>query len=128
MRASLVIGLFAMVAGSLGVVGTSRAQVVQENGRLARLAADADTAAQHASVARAFRDRADALDAEAADHEAEVRNLEARRFPYQYKLPSNLQPEYQKRQRAIDARRAARGARALAQRHSQLAVDLLAVP
>ena len=128
MRASLVIGLFAMVAGSLAVVGTSPAQVVEENRRLARLAADADTAAQHASVARAFRDRADALDAEAADHEAEVRDLEARRFPYQYKLSSNLQPEHRPRQRAIEARRAARDSRALAERHSQAAVARLAAP
>jgi len=104
------------------------AQVVDEDRLLTTMAAEAESAEQHARVAAAARDRAAQLDAEAVRYEKTARRLERNWFPNEYKTAAVMQPGYRERQRASNARAAARETRALAQRHRQIAVDLRNAP
>jgi hypothetical protein len=114
----------------VGLAGhaTAGAQVVDEDRLIAKMAAEAESAEQHARVAAAARDRAEQLDAEAVRFEKTARRLERNWFPNEYKTPAMMQPGYRERQRASKARSAARETRALAQRHRQIAVDLRNAP
>ena len=117
-----------VVAGLAGHAGPGAAQVVDEDRRIAMMAAEAESAEQHARVAMEAGDRADRLDAEAARYEKIARRLEKNWFPNEYKAPSMLQPGYKERQRAANARQAARETRALAKRHHQIAIDIRNAP
>lgn len=108
----------------LGVSGAARAQVVDEDRDLARLSAQAESAAQHARVASLLRDRAATLENEARRLQRTARRLEQGRFPHEYKLPAIQQPGYRERQRAREARTQAREQRLRAARHEQSAVAL----
>ena len=63
-----------------------------------------------------------------ARYEKTARRLERNWFPNEYKTAAMMQPGYRERQRASNARAAARETRALAQRHRQIAVDLRNAP
>ena len=104
------------------------AQVLDEDRRIAQLAAEAESAEQHARVASEARERANQLDAQAARYERTARRLEKNWFPNEYKTPSMLQPGYRERQRAANARQAAKETRVLAKRHHQIAIDLRTAP
>lgn len=103
-------------------------QTVDADRAIARMAAAAESAEQHARVAAQARERAAQLDAEAARDERAARRLERQWFPNEYKTAAMLQPGYRERQRAAKARRGAREARALAERHHRIAVDLRNAP
>jgi hypothetical protein len=117
-----------VVAGLAGHAHQGLAQAVTEDQRIAKMAAAAESAEQHAEVATEARARAEQLDAEAARNEKIARRLEKNWFPNEYKTPSMLQPGYKERQRAANARHAARESRALAKRHHQIAVDIRNAP
>jgi biopolymer transport protein ExbB/TolQ len=117
-----------VVAYLAGQAQVGVAQVVDEDRRIAKLAAEAESAEQHARVASEARDRADQLDAQAARYERTARRLEKNWFPNEYKTPSMLQPGYRERQHAANARLAAKETRALAKRHRQIAIDLRTAP
>ena len=104
------------------------AQAVDEDQRIAAMAAAAESAEQHAQVASEARARAEHLDAEAARYEKMARRLEKNWFPNEYKTAAMLQPGYKERQRAANAREAARESRALARRHRQIAIDIRNAP
>jgi hypothetical protein len=117
-----------VVAGLAGQAQVGVAQVVNEDRRIAALAAEAESAEQHARVATEAGERAEHLDAEAARFEKTARRLEKNWFPNEYKTPSMLQPGYRERQRAANARHAARETRDLARRHHQIAIDIRNAP
>ena len=117
-----------VVAALAGQAGMGVAQTVDEDQRIATLAAEAESAEQHARVATEAGARAQELDAEAARYEKIARRLEKNWFPNEYKTPSMLQPGYKERQRAANARHAARETRALAKRHRQIAIDIRNAP
>lgn len=117
-----------VVAGLAGHAQSGIAQTVDEDQRIAMMAAEAESAEQHAQVATEARSRAEQLDAEAARYEKIARRLEKNWFPNEYKTPSMLQPGYKERQRAANARHAARESRALAKRHRQIAIDIRNAP
>ncbi|MGE0449002.1 MAG: hypothetical protein AB7Q29_05395 [Vicinamibacterales bacterium] len=95
--------------------------------QLAALARDARTAAQHADVAKRFRLQADALDAQAAEHEARAARLSRSAPAIAHKWPSMAPTALKKaKQEAIDTRRAARESRELAETHRALAIEALA--
>jgi hypothetical protein len=105
--------------------GAARAQ--DTPAQLARLASDARTAPQHAEVAKRYRLQADALDAQAAEHEARVATLSRTAPGIAYKWPAMAPRDLrQAKADAIEARRAARESRELAAKHHALAVEVLA--
>jgi len=117
-----------VVAGLSGHARLGLAQTVDEDQRIAAMAAEAESAEQHARVATEARARAEQLDAEAARYEKTARRLEKNWFPNEYKTPSMLQPGYRERQCAANARHGARESRALAKRHRQIAIDIRNAP
>ncbi|MGE0592385.1 MAG: hypothetical protein AB7G23_18930 [Vicinamibacterales bacterium] len=92
---------------------------------LARRSAEATTPAEHASVARDYRLRAEAFEEQAQEHEADaVRLAERRRFPVELKMPAVLRRDGERERRlAMQARRAAREAYERADHHIRLAVE-----
>jgi hypothetical protein len=128
MRAQQWMAAMVVVAGLGGAAQVAGAQVVDDDGRLARMAADAESVEQHARVAEQYRDRARVLDTQAARFERTARALEARWYPHEHKAAPVQRPGYAERQQAARARRAARDARQLAQRHGQIATDLRSAP
>jgi hypothetical protein len=117
-----------VAAGLAGHATLGIAQIVDEDRRIATMAAEAESAEQHARVATEAGVRAEELDAQAARYEKIARRLEKNWFPNEYKTPSMLQPGYKERQRAANARHAARETRALAKRHRQIAIDIRNAP
>lgn len=87
-------------------------------------AAKADTAPEHAAVAKQYRLQAEALGAKAAEHEKKAEDITrasgaiVRKFPGM--ASSRLQSEKTK---AVEARRAQREAMQLADRHIRLSVE-----
>lgn len=117
-----------VVAGLAGTAQMGSAQVVDEDRRLAKMAALAESPEQHTRVAEEYLGRAEALDTVAARYERTARRLEKSWFPNEYKAQSMLRPGYQERQKAADARSTARDTRLLAERHRKIAVDLRNAP
>ena len=111
-----------------GLMGTAVEARTQDDRRIAKLAAEAESQEQHTRVADAYRDRAELLEAEAAREARKARRLEAAWFPHEHKLPPMQRPGYRERQRAASARTEAREARVLAQKHTQIATDLRNAP
>jgi hypothetical protein len=108
-------------------VSSAQSQKTTDVARLERLAVEANTPSRHADVARQFRLRAEELNAKAVRHEAEVKRLRAARMPHEHKIPEAVQqPLAREREQALQARRAAREAAQMAQRHTNLSVELLA--
>ncbi len=92
------------------------------------LAAAASTPAEHAKVAKQYRAHAGQLEEKAQKHEAEARRLEAMPRPaIEHKWPAmGRQPWIEERKLAMQARRAANEARAIAEKHVWLTVETLA--
>ncbi len=128
MRAHQWMAAMIVVAALGGAAQVAGAQVVDEDGRLAQMAADAESVEQHARVAEQYRDRAQVLDTQATRYERTARKLEAGWYPHEHKAAPMLRAGYSERQQAARARRAAREARLLAQRHGQIAADLRNAP
>jgi len=117
-----------VVAALGGAAQVAGAQVVDEDGRLAQMAANAESVEQHTRVAEQYRDRAQVLDTQATRYERAARKLEAGWYPHEHKAAPMQRAGYTERQQAARARRAAREARQLAQRHGQIATDLRNAP
>lgn len=105
--------------------GTAVAQQLPEApSQLAALARDARTPSDHARVAKAYRLQAESFDATAAEHESHVERLTRRQPAFAHKWPALMSGDIAKAKRqAMDARRAARENRQLADRHVRLAVE-----
>jgi hypothetical protein len=86
-------------------------------------AAEANTAAKHAAVAKEYRLHAEALKAKATEHEKNVQAY-VRAMPQMQKWPG-MAPQAMQREKskAVEARRAANEAMALADLHIRLAVE-----
>jgi hypothetical protein len=102
------------------------AEPLLETAKLESLAVEARTPAEHATVSRHFRLRAEALDAKAAEHEANVRKLTKSAGAMVHKWPGMAPKSLQmERENAMEARRAARESRNLAEKHLRLSVEAL---
>jgi hypothetical protein len=89
-------------------------------------AAEARSATQHAAVSREYRLHAEALNKEAAAHEKNVSDL-VRAMPQVQKWPGLASGQLQTaKSKAVETRRAAREAMALADHHMRLAVEVQA--
>lgn len=107
------------------VVPASQAHAQQTPERLAALSREASTAREHAMLAREYRLQAESFEAQAEEHEARGASL----LPgIAHKWPAMTPGDHASgRQRAVEARRAARGSRQMAERHVQLAVETQAL-
>lgn len=97
--------------------------------RLQKQARAASTPSAHAEVARGYQQWADTLDAKAAKHEANVQRMAGDNGynPIRHKWPAMAAaPAERERRLALQARRAANEARALALKHESLAAARLA--
>ncbi|MCC6390583.1 MAG: hypothetical protein IT167_08270 [Bryobacterales bacterium] len=112
---------------ALALMGSSMAAGSQlEAAKLEDLATEARTPAQHAAVSRQFRLRAEALDSKAAGHEANVKKLTKSAGAMVQKWPGMAtKPLETEREKAMEARRAARESRKLAEKHLRLSVEAL---
>jgi hypothetical protein len=117
-----------VAASLLGSSVTSAAQVVDEVQQLARMAAMAESAEQHATVADAYGDRAARLEREAKRLDKKARQLEQGWYPHEYKAAPMHRAGYTERQDAARARKDAEGMRQLAQKHARTAVDIRNAP
>lgn len=122
--------LIAFVSGSslaalafVALTGTA-AYAQQTPESLSAMASKASTHAEHATVAKHYRLQAQAFEEEAAGHEKRAAKLAASAPPISHKWPS-MAPRalHEAKQKALDARRAARESHLLAQRHVNLAVE-----
>jgi hypothetical protein len=121
--------LAAIVAACLiGTAQVAGSQVVDEDQRLARMAAEAESVEQHTRVAQQYRDRADELDSRAKRFERTARQLEKGWYPHEYKAAPMHRAGYTERQEAARAKRGARDARVIASHHSRIATDLRNAP
>lgn len=94
---------------------------------LADRASQAKTPADHAKVAKSYRLQAEAFDAKAAEHEARAAALAKHQPGIAYKWPAMAPPDITTaKQQAMEARRAARESRELAEHHLRLSVEALA--
>ncbi len=95
--------------------------------RLTALAGEARTSAEHAKVAKEYRLQAESFEATAAEYDATVKRLSKNPSPMTYKWPSMASPDLvQAKQKAVEARRAARESRELADHHLRRSVEALA--
>ncbi len=115
------------VAGMMGA-GAVRAQDVDEDQRLLRLSAQAESVAQHSQVAILLTDRAEDLDVQAARLLRTSQRLQKSRFPNEHKMMASLQPGYQERASARKAQKTAKSHRRLARHHQQKATTLSVEP
>ena len=92
--------------------------------QLQAMAAKANTAASHAAVARQYRGYAEALNAKAVSHEKDVADLTRAAGASIHKWPGSASGALQKaKTSAVEARKEAREASALADHHIRLAVE-----
>ncbi len=123
---TLTVGRNAFLTLAL-LLGGGVASAQDTPAQLAQLARDARTSKQHADVARRYRVEADALDAKAADQEKQAASMTRHQPGIAHKWPSMVPKALtQAKDDAMDARRAARQSRELADRHQRLAVEALA--
>ncbi len=119
----------AVVAGML--TAASAADVSAQVGRnvtddtLAQRSQEATSAREHATLAREYRQRAEALETTARGYEAEAAKRSARpRFPHEGKFPAHIRNTGERQhQLAVQARRAAQQAYERADHHVRLAVE-----
>lgn len=118
----------ALVALTLLMGTATMAQTRNETPtRLAALASEARTSADHAKVAKEYRLQAESFEARAAEHDATVSRLSKNPPPIAFKWPSMASPDLvHAKQKAVEARRAARESRELADRHLRMSVEALA--
>lgn len=116
----------ALILTTAGVDRAAAAEPVSETAKLHRMAKEANTAADHAQVAKLFRLQGEAMEAKAAAHEKKAKEFEARpKSPLAHKWPA-MAPQQGREERALalQARRAAQESFDLAAKHIQLAVEL----
>ena len=122
----------AAIVAAVSIVGTGagRAQdrTIDEDQRLLRLSAQAESATQHARVAEQLTGRAETLDEQAVRLLRTSHQLESTRFPNQHKLIASQQPGYTERVQAKKAEKTAKSHRRLAWHHWQKAVTLNVEP
>jgi hypothetical protein len=88
------------------------------------MAAKAKTASNHATVAKQYRLQAEAFSTRAAEHEKDVADYTRAAGASIHKWPGSASGLLQKaKANAVEARKAAREASALADRHIRLAVE-----
>jgi hypothetical protein len=110
------------------LAGSSAAQT-PSGPDLFALSREARTTRDHADLARRFRLQANAFDTAATEHEAKAKALTASSSPAAKKWPEVMMPDVKRaKQRAMDARRAARESREMSRHHAQQAVETLADP
>ena len=92
------------------------------------LARNASTSAEHATVAKHYRMRAESFEAKAKAHDETAKELKSTPLPpMAHKWPSMVNRPWEREERlAMQARRAAQESLALAGRHLQLSVEKLA--
>lgn len=94
---------------------------------VAALAEMARTPAEHAQVAKTYRLQADALQSQADELEAHALDVAKHEGPMPVKWPGLASREFQQtRQHAVEARRAARQNRELAEFHLRLSIEAIA--
>jgi len=105
--------------------GTAMAQQTPDSTtQLAALARDARTPSEHARVSKGYRLQAESFDARAAEHEARVAKLSRNQPGITHKWPAMAPPDLVKaKQQAMDARKAARQSRELADHHLRMSVE-----
>ena len=110
------------------VLPVTGAEPVVEASKLSALARDARTPAEHAAVAKQYRLRAELFEAQAAEYEQSAKRRQQAAGPMIHKWPAMAPPAVQKdKQKAVEARRAARENRELAERHLRDSVESLAL-
>ncbi len=117
------VGVLALLAVSQ--VGLSGAEPRMDEKKLHEMALSAKTPAEHATVAKHYRLRAENFEAKAKSHDAEVRRLSSGPvIGIDAKWPAMARKTWQQeRQHAMEARRAAEECYAVADRHVRLAVE-----
>lgn len=112
--------LSAAVLMSVGL----QAEPLRSAERLHSMARETKTAKDHAKVSKQYRLQAEALEAEAAKHEAAAAEYTRSLGPMRHKWPA-MAPRalHEAKQKAVEARQAARESRVLADRHLRLAVE-----
>src|SRR5262245_11261110 len=95
--------------------------------RLQAMASEAKTEGDHAEVARQYRLRAEALDAEAAQHEQRAKDLDRSAGAMAYKWPALVSGRQRVKEKAVQTRRFAAESRRLADHHIRMAVEARAV-
>lgn len=115
----------AIGVGLMIAVPAKAVEPVKETERLEALAKSADTAAEHAYVAKQYRLRSEALEAKAVEHEKKAAGLKAApRSPMAHKWPAMSAKPWEKEQKlAMQSRRASQEALILANRHIRLSVE-----
>ena len=108
-----------ILAGSMAFAAEPNAPTLEARARTAVTATD------HADVSRAFRLRAQEMDATAKQHEAEAAKIGPNVIGVPAKWPGMaVNTPYEKaKRRALEARRAANESRELSAKHAQLATE-----
>lgn len=116
-----------MLVGALSFGSTLFAEPMVPAERLQAMAREAKSFKQHAEVAKYSRLQAESLTAEAVKHEREAERLANSTGAMRHKWPA-MAPKAinQAKDRALEARRAARESYELADRHQRLAIEALA--
>lgn len=119
------LALILTLAAPAAAVEPAKEKDLIDANKLALMAREAKTPAEHATVAKHYRLRAEAFEAKAQKHEAEAQKLAARpRNPLEVKWPAMARKSWQREsQLAVQARRAAKESYDLADRHIRLAVE-----
>lgn len=100
------------------------AEKVLEARVLEKMAKEAVSPSQHATVAKQYRLRAESLEQKAAEHDATANKLRTVHNPLAHKWPAiGNQAVEREKKLAMQARRAAQECSALADRHIRLAVE-----
>ncbi len=119
MKNWMMIGTAALLM-TVGANAESKAAMEQ----LQAMAAKANTAASHAAVAKQYRLHAESLTAKATGHEKDVADLTRAAGASIHKWPGSASGMLTKaKANAVEARKAAREASALADHHIRLAVE-----
>ena len=111
------------------MTGAAYGQTTAKMERTHSLASSARTSVQHATVSKQYRQHAESFAAQAAEHEKNVRDLTRASGAAPIKWPGLASGQLQKeKEKALEARRAERETKELADRHLRLAVEAQAEP
>lgn len=106
------------------LTGAAHGQTAAKLEQTHALAGSARTTAQHATVAKQYRQHADSFGAQASAHEKNVRDLTRASGAATVKWPGLASGQLQKEKaKALEARRAERETKELADRHLRLAIE-----
>src|SRR5262245_9313294 len=129
MRSTLLAAMMAaMTAAMMMGLPVASAQTPAAAEQLQEMARAADSAGEHAEVAKQYRLRAESLDAEATKHEDEAKKLARSAGAMIYKWPAMASGHQRAKEKAVQTRRAAAESRKLADHHVRLSVEAQAIP